>query len=246
MHAVARYMGFPDNGIRVLRDRDATLAAIRIAFQRDLIRGVEEGDRVLFYFSGHGTQVADEDGDEIDGADEALMVYDTRKRYSRGKTKLESVLLDDELEALIRAIPATDVLIVVDACHSGTVTRVLSIDSGTSRHFPKAYFYEGMPATSEDGFLARGHGPQRFNYVGISATQDDQLAIATENGSVFTNSVADIFREAVDRRISLTPSVLVNDAANRIEKMVEPRLLFVPQLSGDQELADTLVLTGGT
>jgi len=37
-------------------------------------------DEFVFYFSGHGAQVRDEDGDETDGMDEVLVFYDENKR----------------------------------------------------------------------------------------------------------------------------------------------------------------------
>ena len=36
----------------------------------------EEGDFLVFQFSGHGTHEDDEDGDESDGQDEALCLRD--------------------------------------------------------------------------------------------------------------------------------------------------------------------------
>jgi hypothetical protein len=48
-------MGIPDTNITVLRDKGATLVAMKQALT-DLNDRVKEGDRVFFYFSGHGTR----------------------------------------------------------------------------------------------------------------------------------------------------------------------------------------------
>jgi hypothetical protein len=69
-------LGYPADSIRVLRDQDASRAAILASIDEWLVNGTEPGDRVYFYFSGHGLQVKDQNGDEEDGLDEALSTYD--------------------------------------------------------------------------------------------------------------------------------------------------------------------------
>ena len=39
---------------------------------RDMVQATEEGDFCFFHYSGHGTFIEDENGDERDGFDEAL------------------------------------------------------------------------------------------------------------------------------------------------------------------------------
>lgn len=70
-------------------------------------------DQIFISYSGHGTSVADTgELDEEDNRDEALVPLDFR---------VNGVIRDDELGALIRQVhPRTDVIILVDACHSGS------------------------------------------------------------------------------------------------------------------------------
>lgn len=78
----------------------------------NLITSAEADDTVVFTYSGHGTNVIDTSGDEGDGYDEALYVYD-------------GILLDDELRAVIQKTkPGVHLVIISDSCFSGTVTRV--------------------------------------------------------------------------------------------------------------------------
>ena len=66
-------------------------------------------------YSGHGTWVPDDSGDEPDGRDEALCPYD----IGAG-----NALLDDEIHELFSARAAgVRVLLISDSCHSGSVTR---------------------------------------------------------------------------------------------------------------------------
>ena len=99
-----------------LVDRNATKANVVMMLQVCLGRsGV--GDRFVFHFSGHGTWVPDQDGDEADRRDEALCLYD----YERG-----GLLTDDELHRIFQARRmGTRVTIISDSCHSGTMARLV-------------------------------------------------------------------------------------------------------------------------
>ncbi|KAK1427982.1 hypothetical protein QVD17_16772 [Tagetes erecta] len=73
------------------RSRIPTKRNIQVALQW-LIQGCQAGDSLFFYYAGHGCQVPDEDGDEVDGYDEALCPLDYR---------VAGVVLDDEINATI-------------------------------------------------------------------------------------------------------------------------------------------------
>lgn len=72
------------------------------------------GDSMFFYFSGHGGQVRDLDGDEVDGYDEFICPAD----YQRS-----GVITDDEIhEIMVKPLAAGSRLTALfDSCHSGTV-----------------------------------------------------------------------------------------------------------------------------
>ena len=62
-----------------LIDAQATRAAMTSAIHT-LISSAQRGDTVVFTYSGHGTWVVDQDGDEVDGRDEALCPHDISTR----------------------------------------------------------------------------------------------------------------------------------------------------------------------
>ena len=74
-------------------------------------RSVANEKYLFFNFSGHGTQVADQDGDEEDGFDEALCPSDF---------DVAGVLTDDVLCGWLDSLPAHRLFAVCDCCHSGT------------------------------------------------------------------------------------------------------------------------------
>jgi hypothetical protein len=76
-----------------------------------LLNDAQRGDTLFFHFSGHGTQTADVNRDELEGYDEAIVSSDLR------------LIVDDELNTIIRAYlkPGVTLYAIFDSCHSGTV-----------------------------------------------------------------------------------------------------------------------------
>jgi hypothetical protein len=110
------------DAVTVLRGAEATLPRVRKALTA-LEAAASPGDRVFVYYTGHGTTLPDEDGDETDGVDEAWVLHGSRVAPSpRG------LLVDDEIgrrvSSLRRAVGSEgEVVLVVDACYSGGSAR---------------------------------------------------------------------------------------------------------------------------
>lgn len=103
-----------DFSVNMLLDNEATRKNIMTALEMLLQLG-QKGDSIVFTFSGHGTQVPDEDGDEPDGRDECLCAHDC---FEGG------LIYDDELWKLFRSKrPGVQLVMISDSCHSGTVAR---------------------------------------------------------------------------------------------------------------------------
>lgn len=114
------------NDILRITQEKATIDGIRKKFA-ELESKAEKGDIVYIHFSSHGQQIWDDNGDELDGYDEAIVTWDAPSKYFEGY-KGEKHLRDDELGILVKKIrakvgPKGDVLVCVDACHSGTALR---------------------------------------------------------------------------------------------------------------------------
>jgi len=101
-----------------LLDRKATGKAMREAI-RSLVTKAKVGDLVAVQYSGHGSFVPDDDGDEPDGTDECLCPYDINAN---------GPITDDELFDLYNARrQGVRLLMISDSCHSGTVARFAPI-----------------------------------------------------------------------------------------------------------------------
>lgn len=113
---IARW-GFPAENIHVLLNRDATRAAIEQELTGWLKSNVGQGDQVVVYFAGHGSQVWDENGDEDDGLDETIAPADVLPDSPKND------ITDDVLGEWLRALPSTNVVYIHDNCNAGTGTR---------------------------------------------------------------------------------------------------------------------------
>lgn len=120
----SRSLGFRPEDIVLISDLEATREGILEAFRTELVAKTRPGDRVLFYYAGHGAQVADQNGDETDDRlDEVLVPTDASADLGAADPTLDGVILDDEIDALVSELAGREVTVIVDACHSGTITR---------------------------------------------------------------------------------------------------------------------------
>ena len=71
--------GFAPSDVAVLTDQQATRKAILQAIDTRLVAPVKPGDIILFYYSGHGSQVRNSLSDELDHLDESLVPADSRR-----------------------------------------------------------------------------------------------------------------------------------------------------------------------
>ena len=113
-----RQAGFPSDHVLALIGKDASRENFRLAIKDWLRSRVQKDDLVLFYFSGHGDYVPDDNYDEKDDeVDEALLPYDAQK--GKGPT----YIIDDDFNLWFSNIHAKKVIIILDSCYSGESTR---------------------------------------------------------------------------------------------------------------------------
>merc|ERR1712032_1492377 len=70
----------------------------------------------VFFYSGHGNPMPDQDGDEEDGSDEAMCLP-----REDGTCDPDSWLRDDDFSAAVAKITAGQKLMILDCCHSGSM-----------------------------------------------------------------------------------------------------------------------------
>src|SRR5690349_9431809 len=112
-----QHYGFDAGDITMITDLDATKKAMQEAIT-GLLRGAERGDVLLLHYSGHGSSVPDDNGDEEDdNRDEILCPTDL---------DWDDPLRDDWLRNTFDGLAAgVSLTFISDSCHSGTITREL-------------------------------------------------------------------------------------------------------------------------
>ncbi len=258
MLETAQLMGFNKHGIKVLEHEDATADNLYNTFENWLMTGLEPQDRVLIYFSGHGSQVPDENNDEPDNFDEVLLLYDTTLTVKNGQPSLEGVLHDDRFNTLLAKIKSHNILVILDACHSGSATRSLAV-------FPRSipvkdvqikYFYYSplLELAGGSGKFDLMH-PEKSSlsdvrYVAITACRDNEKTVATSQGSIFTLGLRQAVRASAMAAKTITPQELQSQTTRFIREQIRSDVIqFHPQISGHKELQERplklVALSGG-
>lgn len=116
--ALITYYGFSAQGITCLTDLQATKKAIQSSVGK-LITNAKVGDVLLLHYSGHGSNIPDDNGDEADLRDEILCPTDLDWMDS---------LRDDWLRKMLDKVRSgVSLTVIVDCCHSGTMTRAVTL-----------------------------------------------------------------------------------------------------------------------
>ncbi len=156
---VARF-GFPPARVRLLRDAEATRAAI-LGGLATLAREAQAGDEVVFFYAGHGSQVRNTASAEADGLDETLVPADAPS----GAPDLRDKELRDAFAAIART--GARLTVILDACHSGSALRGVGV--GRLRRV------EAAPTAVADASVAPA--PETLpGVLVLSAAQDDEPA----------------------------------------------------------------------
>jgi len=168
--------------MKILTDTNATRANILDGLAW-LIKGAKKGDVLVYYHSGHGTQYTDIDSDEeIDHKDEALCPHDI---------VTAGAIRDDDLRNVFSKLtPGANLEVIVDTCHSGTVTKEFSMDgsaqTATTTRFMNppldfGFFIDAAPTIPKRKLLAQEPGGKvialkNINHVLWAACQDNQTS----------------------------------------------------------------------
>ena len=114
------YLGFTNKDIRILVDKRATKANIIYRLEK-MVAKAKTRDFLVFHFSGHGSQIRDRDGDELeDQMDELICPYDMN--WDNG------FITDDDLNKIFKKLQKGVLLeVLLDSCHSGTGLRDISL-----------------------------------------------------------------------------------------------------------------------
>ena len=170
---------FKAENITILKNEEATRAGILKAIE-DLQSTIKPGDIVVIHYSGHGQQIFDNNGDEIDDKDESIVPYDALVRYT-SNYKGENHIRDDELGNIIANFRNAlgkngQLLILLDSCHSGSATRGGKARGGEATFAPPNWTPTSEKNTSGSGLVeATEVKDDAAPFVMLSGASADEL-----------------------------------------------------------------------
>lgn len=237
--------------MRIVTDARATRAAILSGFKW-LITGAKKGDVLVFHYSGHGSQVADVGGEELDGKDETICPHDFATA---------GMIKDDDFRKLLAGLPAgVNLDVILDSCHSGTGTKELAALATVPEEQSVAYRYVEPPIDWGYFLEADPTLPQRglfkpdaaagakeavivpgLNHVLWAGCRDNQTSAEAPIGGVMRGAFTYCFCQAV-RRAGATVT------RRRLDGLVSADLRRmgysqVPQLEGTKASISEKVFT---
>jgi metacaspase-1 len=192
---LANYLPKP-NSMYCLLSQKATKDRVKSSFQSVANRAIL-GDLVVVQYSGHGSQVTDQNGDEPDGLDETWCLYDGQ-------------LIDDEINVWLQGFKAgVKVLILSDSCHSGSVAKILPTKiikkEGAFWEFMGKVITSPLLASVVTALIQKRDGLLPSWYLSlptpsaadnikasvllISGCQDRETSGSTGKGGIFTNAL---------------------------------------------------------
>ncbi|NUQ66304.1 MAG: caspase family protein [Pirellulales bacterium] len=235
---------FQPGDIVTLINRDATSERIRrelagLAERVHALAGDGKPVRVVFHFSGHGSQMPDQpeghpDCDEEDGLDETLVPYDAEQQGG------DQDIRDDELNRFVDRIgSAADsrAWIVLDCCHSGTgvrgATKIRKLDRAVA------------PAVAVSGDrrrIVRKRLPE--NAVFLSACRANEVEPEYRDGNASHGLLTRFLTKLLSQETSLSSlsyDILCRSIASRYQQEAVLQAP-TPQLEGTQATVRSPVL----
>lgn len=160
---------------------------------RGHVGALRSGDTLVVTYSGHGSQMTDENGDEVDDADETWCLFDGQ-------------MIDDELRWIWSSAAAgARILLVSDSCHSGSIVWATvyaarpPVARAGARLMPPEFWRQVYLSNKPmyDAIARAPTPPASFgcSVVQLAACRDDELALETAAGGNFTRALRSVWNE---------------------------------------------------
>lgn len=162
--------GYDPDSVSILVDAAASAASLREALRRAALE-VKSEETFLFFFSGHGAVLS------IEGSDQTCLMPQDANPADLASTTISA----EELFTLLADIKCERQVIILDACHSGGVGALKSMQPPVSAALPELDFNK----------LGQGRGR-----VLLCSSRSDEVSLAPRGmaNSVFTSVLLDGLR----------------------------------------------------
>ena len=239
--------GFEEKDIAIIQNEAATKAGIFKAIEDHLIKKAKSGGVAVFHFSGHGQQVQDQNDDELDGYDEAIVPYDSPMHFQKGVYEGENLIRDEELGNLMTRLRKKlgkngNLLLILDSCHSGTGTRGLATARGTDIIMADSgYINSNKNRVSNDRALDKAEGvneeklasmaaffgssADELNYETISAEGKEVGSLSYAFSQTFADASKEMTYQSVFEQITIRMSTLAPRQTPQAEGQLDQQIL---------------------
>lgn len=156
--------GFRAEDIKILRDQEATRAAILATLESHLEKSAKPDDLSFFYYAGHGSYVQNASSEETDKRDETIIPADSNSGAADIRDKELALRFHRILDQQTRLVA------VFDSCHSGSIARGLP-DLVKNRFAPP-----GLPTRGHQADKLPKQSVEERGGLILSAAQEHQPA----------------------------------------------------------------------
>lgn len=249
---IVQKLGLSRDNFRVVTDQQLSAEGIKNELNR-LVNETENGDRVMIFFSGHGSSRYN------NGVCEQVLVAQDRKPVTSSTIAESLNRIKDK---------ASKVVMLVDACHSGGVVEALNSRGVASRSTSglRAKWVESedprerctTPVNIVEERVTRGTRSVRGvgvekNYLYVAAARADEVAFDDESkGGMATSSLLECLKSGnvdTDHSGSISFQELANCAQGRIDQRFRNDPVNRPHhltLAGNANLPLVQVADAGT
>jgi hypothetical protein len=201
------------NNLRQMPTRQNILDAMRW-----LVKDAHPHDALFFHYSGHGGQVPDKDGDEVDGLDEVIYPVDYKKA---------GLIIDDEMHRImVKSLPAGCRLTAIfDSCHSGTALDL-----------PYIYHSNGRLKGAQTTQRALAEKATNADVISFSGCRDDQTSADTSQSGMAVGAMSYAFVKSLTRN----PVQSYQELLKSVRDILKQHYQQKPQLSSSHPIDTNL------
>ncbi len=210
----------------------ATRTEIQQAFQQ--LRKVSAEDLVIFYFSGHGSQVADDDGDErrsgeAGDQEEIFVTADFDPQAFADNPQGQTPMRDDDFSRWVDALPTNQFIAVLDACFSANLVRGEGEEGLQLKFFVMNWFkHLTTPVSTRAGEIDDVN-----KGLILSASGSGNKAFARKNnGSIFSKALTDGLEQTNLQNLEF--GVFFDELQRRVKEATNDHQ--IPQKGGDERI----------
>jgi hypothetical protein len=183
-----------------------------------LVKDAHPHDALFFHYSGHGGQVPDKDGDEVDGLDEVIYPVDYKKA---------GLIIDDEMHRImVKSLPAGCRLTAIfDSCHSGTALDL-----------PYIYHSNGRLKGAQTTQRALAEKATNADVISFSGCRDDQTSADTSQSGMAVGAMSYAFVKSLTRN----PVQSYQELLKSVRDILKQHYQQKPQLSSSHPIDTNL------